>query len=432
MSMGTSFLGGAKDRLLPSSIPFRFFLSAALFHIAAWCELLLGAGELPGWTGGPGQVLAALHLTTLGVFATTAMGASYQLLPVVTRAALARTWPAIGSFWLSVPGIILLTIGMDSGQVTFMQIGGVLTSAGLSLFIGLTAMNLARAGSVPVVAGFGWAALGALILLAGLGLTLVWDFSGGFLSNHEGLARLHMAWAIFGFMGLLIGGFSMVLIPMFVLSRSLPASPGWVGLGLSLGGLAAASVGLWWLALALGLAASAIHLWLLHSAEKNSMRRRLGMSFILLRLGRYALPMALSIVALNWAGFVIPNSTTLIGFLLIAGWLLTFLMGILQRILPFIASMHASGAFGLPLLISDLTAETPLRVHMFSHFASVALVAVGIVLGDVMVIRLGATVGLVGAVAFAIFAGNVAITLRTAKHASRNIKRGNRVKRRTP
>ncbi len=430
MSMGTSFLGGAKDRLLPASIPFRFFLAAALFHIAAWAELLIGAGELSSWRGGPGPVLAALHLATLGVFAMSAMGASYQLLPVVTRAALAHTWPAIGSFWLSVPGVVLLTYGMSSGQVGLMQVGGVLSAGGLALFAGLTAMNLAWAGSVAVVAGYGWAALVALVVLVGLGLTLIWDFAGGFLSNHEALARLHMSWALFGFMGLLVGGFSMVLIPMFVLSRSLPTRPGWAGLALALAGLAAASLGLWWPALVLALGAGGIHLWLMHHAEQNSMRRRLGLSFILLRAGRYILMATLLLAGAVWAGAPVPNAPVLIGFLLIAGWLLTFLMGVLQRILPFLASMHASGASGLPMLISDLTAETPLRLHIFAHFAAIALVAAGIMLNDGVLIGLGAATGLVGALAFAAFAGNVALKLRNAMRASRAIKRGKRVERR--
>ena len=48
MSMAGGFLGGAKDRLLPASIPFRFFLSASVFHVLAWGMLLFGADDLAG------------------------------------------------------------------------------------------------------------------------------------------------------------------------------------------------------------------------------------------------------------------------------------------------------------------------------------------------------------------------------------------------
>ncbi len=39
---------------------------------------------------------------------------------------------------------------------------------------------------------------------------------------------------------------------------------------------------------------------------------------------------------------------TIFGILLIAGWLLTFLLGMLQRIAPFLASMHAVEGPGRP------------------------------------------------------------------------------------
>ncbi len=429
--VATGFLSGAKGRLLPASVPFRFFLAAAGFHVVAWVTLFLGADDLPDYTGGPGPVLAAIHLTTLGVLAMTAMGASFQLLPVVTHRALVRTWPARLAFWLFAPGVAVLSWGMGSGAIAAMQAGGVLAGSGLALFAALTALNLARAGAIAVVAGHGWAALAALTGLVGLGLTLIWDFAGGFLADHAGLAALHMVLGVFGFMGLLVGGFSMVLIPMFVLSRSLPPGPGWAALGLSLLGLAAFiaatlgagaagyASGFWWGALAAAAGATGVHLWLMRRAERQSMRRRLGLSFALIRAGRLFLPAALILAVLMRSGIAVPNWQVLMGFLLVGGWLLTFLMGVLQRILPFLASMHASGMSGLPMLLSELTAEGPLRVHSFAHFGAIAIVAAGIVLGDAMLIRLGAGVGFFGALAFAVFAANVAWKLSAAQKARR-------------
>ena len=85
MSIAGGFLGGAQDRLLPASIPFRFFLSATGFHVLAWAALFLAAEDAAGFRGGTGPVLAAIHLLALGTLAMTAIGASLQLFPVVTR-----------------------------------------------------------------------------------------------------------------------------------------------------------------------------------------------------------------------------------------------------------------------------------------------------------------------------------------------------------
>jgi len=198
VSMAGSFLGGAKDRLLPVSIPFRFFLGAAAFQVLAWAVLFLGAADLPDFTGGTGAILAAIHLLTLGVLALTAMGASYQLLPVVTRQPLARTWPARLSFWLIAPGVAVLTYGMATTHTEALNPGAGLVSAGLLVFTGLTADNLRRAGSMPVVAAHGWGALVALVGLVAIALVLIGNIGVGFLDDPAGLALVHMILASFG------------------------------------------------------------------------------------------------------------------------------------------------------------------------------------------------------------------------------------------
>ena len=94
-----AFLGGAKSRLLPPSIPFRFFGAAVAFHLLAWLALLAGAARLPAFAGGPGPVLAALHLVTLGVLVMSAISASLQLLPVATRQPVGTPTRAPAAIW---------------------------------------------------------------------------------------------------------------------------------------------------------------------------------------------------------------------------------------------------------------------------------------------------------------------------------------------
>lgn len=419
MTMPTSFLGGAQDRLLPASIPFRFFLSASVFHILAWAVLFLAADDLAGYQGGPGPMLAAIHLATLGVLAMTAIGASYQLLPIVTRRPLVRDWPARLSFWLIVPGICAMTWGMGTFSQGAMQIGADLTSFALVVFALLTADNLRRSGGIPVVSAHGWLALIGLFGLILLGLLLISDFETGSLSNHQDLALLHMVVASFGFMGALVLGLSLVLIPMFVLSRSLPTRPSWTQVGLTTLALLSFAVGvllskpsLQWLALAFGVGAAGCYLWLMRSALQSSMRKRLGLPFVLMRVSWGALVATLFLAGLALAGVDIVNLPALTGFLLVAGWLLTFLTGVLQRIMPFLASMHAAGKSGLPPLLSDLTAETPLKIHTFCHLAALVACIAGILLDLTLLIQIGAALGCAGAVSFAVFACYVLLKLR--------------------
>src|SRR6516164_8695121 len=116
MTLAATFLSGAKSRLLPPSVPFRFFAAAALFHVLLWLVLLLAAGNATGFAGGLGPVLAATHLLTLGVLTTSAIGAATQILPVATRHALAAVWRVKLVFWLTVPGMMVLIAGMHAAQ----------------------------------------------------------------------------------------------------------------------------------------------------------------------------------------------------------------------------------------------------------------------------------------------------------------------------
>jgi len=292
---------------------------------------------------------------TLGVLALTAMGASYQLLPVVTRQPLARTWPARLSFWLIAPGVAVLTYGMATTHTEALNPGAGLVSAGLLVFTGLTADNLRRAGSMPVVAAHGWGALVALVGLVAIALVLIGNIGVGFLDDPAGLALVHMILASFGFMGLLVLGLSMVLIPMFVLSYSLPQPAGWAQLGLTVTAITLFSAGVLIDRPALGLiamipafGAGVAYFWLMRAAFKTSMRKRLGLSFLMIRSSWVYLGLSLFLGLAILLGAPIPQAPALFGFVVLAGWLLTFVTGILQRIMPFLASMHGSGRSGLP------------------------------------------------------------------------------------
>ncbi len=412
MTVSAPIPGGIKDRLLPVSIPFRFFLAAVAFHLLAWLLLSFGAADLSGFTGGTGPVLGAIHLLTLGVFSTTAIGASYQLLPVATRQPLTRTLPARASFWLLVTGIPLLAYAMATSARTGLVAGAVLTSTGLVVFAVLTALNLRSATSLPVVAAFGWGAILALAGLVTAGLYLIADFNGGFLANHSALAHIHMVLAVFGFMGLLVAGFSTILIPMFALSTSPKPRPSWALLTLAGAAIVTFTIGAFAqsqltliLAAGFGLGAGGTYLWLMQKSLRARMRRKLGLSFLLIRASWGLLAVGLIIGFALLAGVPIHNGDSLFGFVILAGWLLTFLLGILQRIMPFLASMHITDTNGRPVLLSKLTARRPLQIHAFCHFAALLLIAAGIVLDLPIIIRTGAGIGVIGAVSFAVFAG---------------------------
>jgi hypothetical protein len=415
MTFAATFLGGAKSRLLPPSVPFRFFAAAAIFHVLLWLVLLLAAGNATSFAGGFGPSLAAVHLLTLGVLTTTAIGAASQILPVATRRALAAVWLVKLIFWLTVPGMMVLIAGMYAAQKHALLAGAGATAAGLMLFAWLLADNLRRAGSLPVVAAHGWAALASLVGLAGLGMALAFNDQFGILHNRAAVVLAHMLLGGFGFMGLLVLGFSHILVPMFTLASapakrpslaSFAAAIAALALG-TLGALAGSRVMLTSAAL-VGLAAASGYLWLMHRVLATGMRKRLGLSFVLVRAAWIMLPITLLIGLAALYGIAGGNCAALFGFLLLFGWLLTFLFGILQRIMPFLASMFVTPpARGGVAIVSVLAGAAPLKLHAVCHALALAGLAVAIVTDNAVIARAGSAIGLVGAIAFAWFTADV-------------------------
>ena len=416
--VASNFLGGAKSRLLPASIPFRYFGAAAIFHLIFWVALFLGAEDLPRYGGGQGPLLAAIHSLTLGVLAMTAMGAAFQLLPVATKAPLRAVWPTRLASWLMIPGVALLVLGMGTAHHEAQALGAAAAVLGLAIFAVLVADNLRRTSGMVLVTGNAWGAVASLVAVLGLGFALIVDQEHGLFEHHGRVAATHMILAVYGFMGLLAMGFSYILVPMFALSPAPDVGLGRTSLAFCVGGVAVAASGalagstpLGALGGALGFVGIVLHLRLMTEVMAKRMRKQLGPSFVLVRLGWAFLPLS-ALLGIAAASDLVPRAATFFGAAALMGWLLTFVMGILQRIVPFLASMHAAKTGRAPPLVSALTPEAPLKVHFWCHVGALASIGLGLVLDEVLILRLGAAVGAAGAVAFLAFFVMVLVRLK--------------------
>ncbi len=424
MSAAGAFLSGAEDRLLPPSIPYRFFGAALVLHLAAWAVLLAAADAVPGFTGGLGPVLAALHLVTLGVLAMTALGAAFQLLAVATSRRLGPAWACRLAWWLYTPGVAVLAAGMGFLWLPALRAGAVLAVAGLGLGGLLVARTVAGVADQPGLTRPVWIALASLLGLAGLGLLLVADFSTGLLPDHAAAAAAHALLAGYGFMGSLALGFSTVLVPMFVLGPPVPDAVGRQVAALAAAALVLATTGVlagagWLAALGglVGLAAVARHGVAMARVLDRRMRKRLEPFFRLLLPGWALLPVSLLAGMALALGVPAARLAPLWGFLMVFGWLLSVVTALLQRIMPFLASMHTAAAGGKPALLSALTARRPLDFHAAAHALALLLVGAGIVADAPWLVRGGAACGLAGAVALGAFATELARRTRAHRRA---------------
>jgi hypothetical protein len=412
---GGTFLAGATSRLLPASVPFRFFGAAAAFHTLAWLALLMGAADWPQWRGGLGWPLAALHLITLGTLVASAIGASLQLLPVATRQPVRSSALAAALWWAYVPGVALLALGMGLARPGWLAVGAGAVILALVTYGVLLAMNLRGARGMPGVVLHGWGALAALALLAVSALLLVALWLGQPLVDRDTARALHLLGGVFGVMGLLAFGFAYILLPMFALAsvpdeRQQLASGATAIAAIGLASLAAVGVAplaLRIVAIIAGAVAFALHLRLVRNIFATGMRRDLGRALLLMRIGWSALALALALALAAVLADAYGGPAELFGRLFViaavGGWLLSFLFGVLERILPFLAAMHAAQGQKRPPTPSALTLERPLDGHFGCHVAALALLATATVAESPMLAALAAGVGAVGAVCFDVF-----------------------------
>lgn len=404
-----AFIGGARGRLLPASIPLRFFGAAVAFHLLAWLALAAGAARWSQFGGGLGWPLAALHLITLGVLGMSALGAGAQLLPVATRQ------PALGPrllaaiWWLYTPGVALLALGMGLARPGLLGAGAVAVALALAFWGALTARNLYGAHGMPGVVAHGWVALAALLVLLLSALSLVGVWLGLPGPPRDTVLALHRVFAPYGFIGMLSLGLSYVLVPMFVLSdtaddRYQLGSLALAAAALLLAALTAFGVApaLLPVAIVLGAGAVALHLWLMRQALRSGMRSLSGPSWHLMRLGWAGLVASLALALALVADVPLPRLQAWFGLCLVGVWQLSFLLAMLQRIAPFLAAMHG-GSGRRARTPSALTHDGALRLHLVCHCAALVLLALAIATDNQWATLAGAMAGSVGALAFGIF-----------------------------
>ena len=424
MKRGGTFLVGATSRLLPISVPFRFFGAAVAFHLLAWLALLAGAPRLPRFLGGLDWPLAALHLVTLGVLVMTALGASLQLLPVATRQPVRSTRAPAAIWAVYTPGVAAVALGMGLGRPWLLGAGAVSVALALLGWAALLAANLRHARGMPGVVVHGWTALGASLVMLISALALAALYLGLPLLDRATALALHVAFAAYGFMGLLAMGFSYILVPMFALSATPDERLAITSCGLAtaaLGLAAAAAFGVAPLplrlaALALGASALALHLHLMRAALRTGLRRQLGRSFTLVRIGWGSLIASLVLACAVSLDLSWPGTPTLWTLVLIGGWLLSFVLGMLQRIAPFLASMHAAGSGRRAPTPSSLSSQRPLALHFVAHLTALAGLALAVLADSPLMAATAAAVGALGAGAFAVFF--VALLRRLHGHAA--------------
>jgi len=407
------------ERLLTERIPIQFFCLALVSHVLFWLGLGLRSEEVMGYYSADWSVLSVLHVLTVGVLLTVALGASLQMLPVALNQNAPKSLACDGIFITLCLGLCLLVCGFEYPSVLILQHGAVILFVAAFLYVVTVGPMLMRAKVQGHARRFLALSHVGLIALTSIGTVIALNYSLAFLDFPLSMTRAHAIIGGLGVMGALVLGFSLILVPMLALARPtatqlVPMTFACVVLSMGLGMYAAwAEQEAWGIAASVCfLFAALCHVEVMRRTLAKRMKDNLGTAFVLIRASWIGLVLtAVACVAATiWPEW--DRWTVVIGWLALVGWLLTLLMGVLQRVIPFLASMNAGRDGGAPVPVSRLTTALPFQVHMIMHLCAVASGALALILEQNGLLVIAAILGCAGALSFCLAAVTTGMRLR--------------------
>ncbi len=340
------------DQAPALSVPVRFFLTAPLFGVAA-AITLFQAGPAVLTSRWIPVLLGSTHLLVLGFIVMVMIGAVLQLLPVLAATPLKK--PERVSSWLHVllsSGVLLLATGLTWGYQWPVQLALLLLSLTFLLFIVTVLTTLRHSPSEH-------ASIKTMRLaVLALGVTVM---LGVFLGAGHGwpniaLARqytdLHLVWGLFGWVGLLTVGLAYQVVPMFQMTQEYPIimqrwlTPllllllllwSWGQIGLPM-----YPVLTWITGALLAIGFTCFGIWTLYLQSRRR-RRVVDITVWFWQLGMMSLLACVPLwVATMLSTYVanLPQYSLVLGILMILGFAISVINGMLYKILPFLIWVH--------------------------------------------------------------------------------------------
>jgi len=333
-------------------VPIQFFFTAILFGIGAAMLMLWQGSDSFSFRWSP-AILAAVHAMVLGYIGMIMQGALLQIVSVVLgKKPLYVERLSLLIYLFSSVGIFSLVWGFLTSNSHVLLFSAILI--GLSFFIFLSSIIFSIAGQkARSDVGFGIAlSLFSLLLTWLLGLWLVLGYAVDSIDLDRQLTNIHLAWGILGWVSILAFTIAYEVVPMFQVTENYPklltrwlAIVQFVGLLLVSANLFFANTLLLNLGSLLILICLVLFafttLWLQYKRKNKRSDPtvwfwRIGMIFLLLAIIFWLI--AHSFPELSEKS----NYSLILGILIIFGFILSVINGMLYKIIPFLVWLHLS------------------------------------------------------------------------------------------
>lgn len=361
------------------------------------------------------RTLAITHTMALGWGTMIILGASHQLLPVLTGSPLYSAALAQASFFLAAVGIPILVYCFFHFRMDWLaQAGSILINAAVVCYVINLYGCMQKTNKVNVQAVFVLTASLWLLVTTLIGLLLVFNFSASILpADSLSYLSLHAHLGIAGWFLLMVMGVGSRLIPMFLISKYDNPRKLWIIYALVNGAIVIFIfiflMNLHRPAYLVPLAAifSALVMFaaFCRKAYQQRIRRQVDgqVKISLLSVAMMLLPMVLLVVIIVLLVFSFANEKLVLayGFSIFFGWLTAIILGMTFKTLPFIVwnkIYHPKTGMGKMPNPKDLFDHRVFNAMGILYLAGFSLFLGGILSGSVPVIQLASSFLIITAV----------------------------------
>jgi hypothetical protein len=345
--MDTATVNPVKNTTHKVVIP--FYLYAAVSFLMATLLLFFSREAFTLHYFHP-RTLAIVHTMALGWGTMIILGASHQLVPVLTEARLHSNFLAFLSFILAAAGIPLLVYAFFHFQFNWpAQAGAILINAAIICFLANIAASILKSKSENVHAVFVFTATAWLLVTTLIGLMLVYNFTSAVLpSDSLHYLSLHAHLGMAGWFLLLVMGVGSRLIPLFLISKYNQPKTLWIIYWLMNAALLSFvcifffSLPAWVNLLPLATVLLALMMFgrYCYTAYRQRIRRQVDeqMKISLLSVAMTGLPVFFLVVLIMLLVFAERTAGLVLayGFSVFFGWLTAIILGMTFKTLPFI------------------------------------------------------------------------------------------------
>ncbi len=374
----------------PLFVPYRFFLTAPWFGVAAGL-LLACRGEAVFASRWSLEALAATHLLTTGFMLQAMCGALLQFVPVAAGGNVWRPRLVAGIIHpLLVLAAIALAVAFLDYRPALFMLAALLFLPAIGLFAAVVGVALWHSPARgPTMLALRLALVGLAMTLA-FGVILAAGMARGSAWPLPVLTDIHAAWGLGGWGLMLLVGVAYYVVPMFQLTPAYPPRFArilpWLLLAVLLawtfvllaqprGVSESARAGLFLTGLGLGTAFAATTLHL-------QMRRRRKLSDTTLRFFRLAMASLLGLLASTLLMNLLPalgedaRAAPWLGLLALVGVFVSAISGMLYKIVPFIHWLHLQRICPpgvMPPPMNRMIAEQAMRRQFHMHLLALLL-----------------------------------------------------------